>query len=77
MTCLHFVTVAVMMLQLIYYNAYLQYCSMILKDLFLDITDILIFLSIKVNCSPCLVYLHKIMDQLFSPLQFKAYFCLP
>ena len=28
--CLHFVTVAVMLLQLIYYNAYLQYCSMIL-----------------------------------------------
>ena len=29
-SCLHFVTVAVILLQLIYYNAHLQYCSMIL-----------------------------------------------
>ena len=30
-------------------------------------------LLIKVNYSPCLVYLHYIMDKLFSPLPFKAY----
>ena len=29
-------------------------------------------LSIKVNYSPCLVYLHQIMDTLFSPLPFKG-----
>ena len=34
-------------------------------------------LSIKVNYSPCLVFLHQIMDKLFSPLPFKAYLCLP
>ena len=34
-------------------------------------------LSIKVNYSPCEVYLHQIMDKLFSPLPFKAYLCLP
>ena len=33
-------------------------------------------LLIKVNYSPCLVYLHYIMDKLFSPLPFKAYLCL-
>ena len=32
---------------------------------------------IKVNYSPCLVYLHQIMDKLFSPLSFNAYLCLP
>ena len=34
-------------------------------------------LSIKVNYSPCLVFVHQIMDKLFSPLPFKAYLCLP
>ena len=43
---------------------------MILYDLFLDVIDIIIFL-------PCLVYLHKEMDKLLSPLPFKAYRCLP
>ena len=42
-----------------------------------DFLDIILFLSIKVNYSPPLVYLHQIMDNLFSHLPPKSYFCLP
>ena len=62
-----------MLLQLIYYNAF---CNIALWF------DTICFryhyiLSIEVNYSPCLVYLHQIMDKLFSPLPFKAYLFLP
>ena len=39
-----------------------------------DFLDIIIFLSIKVNCSPCLVSLHEIMDKLFIPLPSTDFF---
>ena len=47
---------------------------MIRQDLFLDN---IIFYRLELNYSPCLVYLHQIMDTLFSQLPFKAYLCLP
>ena len=58
-----------MLLRLFLYNIYLQY-YMILYDFL----DIILFLSIKVNYSPCLVYFHQIMDKLFSLLLPKSYF---